>query len=189
MKLSSYIISNYCMLFQLNAEVAISKIRIAEETEMLKTVTILKLQKEKRKRRSRSHRLKYTTSHRHHAEDIPSVPASSLSTGSEQSASTSNAATTTAFLTVPEIITLCEKHNDLIRIPIMKTPVTNIPNEESLSLSSPSASSLSMNEVVFKSDCNLDEGDLVSSIEFKDELALTISRQVSELFMEFFQDA
>ena len=70
----------------------------------------------------------------------------------------------------------------------MKTPVINTPNEESLSLLSPASSSLTTNDVVMKIDCNLDEGDLVSSIEFKDELALAISRQVSELFMEFFQD-
>ena len=70
----------------------------------------------------------------------------------------------------------------------MKTPAINTPNEESLSLLSPASSSLTTNDVVMKSDCNLDEGDLVSSIEFKDELALAISRQVSELFMEFFQD-
>jgi hypothetical protein len=171
----------------LNAEVAISEIRIAEETETLKTMSILKLQKEKRKRRLRSKRLKKTTGHLRHVVDIPSVVSSSLLPGSEQSTSTSNAATNSAFATAPEIITLCEKHNDLIRIPIMRTQVTTTPNEDSLSLLSPASSSLITNEVVVKGDINLDEGELMSSIEFKDELALATSTQVSELFLEFFQ--
>jgi hypothetical protein len=56
-----------------------------------------------------------------------------------------------------------------------------------LSLLSPASSSLITNEVVVKGDINLDEGELMSSIEFKDELALATSTQVSELFLEFFQ--
>ena len=170
----------------MNAEVAISEIEIAKETETLKNASILKLQKEKRKRRS--HRLKKTTSQLCHVQNLPIVVASSSLSGSEQSASILNVTTNSAFVTAPEIMTLCEKQNNIIRIPIMKTPAINTPNEESLSLLSPASSSLTTNDVVMKIDCNLDEGDLVSSIEFKDELALSISRQVSELFMEFFQD-
>ena len=69
----------------------------------------------------------------------------------------------------------------------MRTQVTTTPNEDSLSLLSPASSSLITNEVVVKGDINLDEGELMSSIEFKDELALATSTQVSELFLEFFQ--